>query len=148
MWTLSYTLAQISVIIASIFLAITFVTNNRKLILILCIISTAFFALEYLFLGTYTAVLVNIIGIVRAVWFYIDEVRGKKNNYVSLTILLVISVVCGVLTYQGLLTIISSVAGIVYIIIVWQPSVKYYRLLAPITTVLWIIHNIIAFLII
>ena len=145
MWTVPYTLAQVSVIIASIFLACTYLTNNRKAILILCIISTSFFALEYLFLETYTAVLVNIIGIVRAVWFYIDEIKGKQKNYVSLIVLMVISIICGIVTYQGLVTILSSIAGMFFIVIVWQPSIKYYRLLSTCTTVLWIVHNVIAF---
>ncbi|MBO7218669.1 MAG: YgjV family protein, partial [Clostridia bacterium] len=84
MWTPEYILSQISVIVATIIFALSYFTKNKKIILVLGLISILFYILEYLLLHSYIAVGVNFLSFLRTIWFYINDAKGIKQDYVSL----------------------------------------------------------------
>ena len=65
-----YLLSQTIVIIATIFIAFTYVIKNRKKILILFILYSIFYGLHYLLLNAITGFLMNLVSIIRNIIFY------------------------------------------------------------------------------
>lgn len=74
-----YILSQIFVIIAMIFLGLSFYTNDKKKVLLFCILYCIFYALQYFILNAYTGAIITVISILRNILFYINN-KKKKNN--------------------------------------------------------------------
>ena len=78
-----FILSQICAVIAMMILGLTYIIKNKKQILFLCIFSSTMYALQYFLLCAYTGTIINILGIVRAVWFYLTKKQGRENTLTS-----------------------------------------------------------------
>ena len=74
---INYVLSQICVIIAVILLGTTYLIKDKKIILFLSILFACFYGIQYLLLNAITGFLMNLVSIVRNIWFYIN---AKKKN--------------------------------------------------------------------
>lgn len=125
-----------------IILFIMFQQNDRKRILICQIIGTSFFCIHYCMLGTYTGAALNAIAAVRAVIYYN---RDKKffGSKIWLWLFIVISAVAGVLTWEGIISILPTIAMIIGSISVWVKKPRNIRILSFIPSPMWMVYNII-----
>ena len=71
--------------------------------------------------------------------------KNRKKDYVILIILYVISIISAIFTYNGILSMMSVVATMLYTYSVWQKNTKVYKALGIPIGVLWIVYNVYIF---
>lgn len=142
MWTTSYILSQIAVVIAVIFMAFSYQLKDKRLILIFCLLSCSFYMLEYIFLGAYGGIVVNAIGFIRIIWLYSDERYNLKDRFVIVTSMSLAIIVCTLIMYRGWQDIIICLASLIFNYSVWQKNIKIYRWLSVPVSALYITYNV------
>lgn len=149
--SITYILSQVFIIISYICLVFTYQTKNRKSILVYSFVSLIMTGLSYVFLSAYSGLAMVGVAIIRNIIFLIDEKKNGKSDknstkdYIILGVLYLISIVFAILTYNGILSMMSVLATMLYTFSVWQKNTKVYKLLGmPIETIL-IIYNIYIF---
>lgn len=140
---MSFILSQIFVIISIIFLSLTYLIKDKKKILILCIFSSITYGMQYLFLKAFTGMIVNAIGIVRAVWFYINNKNNKKNSCFSLMTICLLFLISTILTWDSIVSILPLFSAVAFTYSIWCNNVLVYKWIAIPVSVSWIIYNII-----
>lgn len=149
--TTTYILSQIFIIINYIFLVITYQSKSRKNILIFNFGALIASALSYIFLSAYSGLAMTIVATIRNIIFIIDEkINGKREknstkDYIILIILYLISIISGILTYNGILSMMSVIATMLYTYSVWQKNTKIYKILGIPVGIIWIVYNIYIF---
>ena len=138
---LNYVLSQVFVVIAMACLGASYFVKSKKYILILNLLCTIFFAVEYLFLEAYAACAINLISLIRIPWFYIDE-RYEKKDYISLIVISAIVIGCGIWTYKWWPDILVIFQGVLFTYSIWQKNVAVYRWIAPISSALFVIYDV------
>ena len=104
-----------------------------------------------MFLSAYSGLAMVVVAIIRNIIFIIDEKKNGKSNknttkdYIVLAVLYIISIVFAVFTYNGILSMMSVVATMLYTFSVWQKNTKTYKLLGIPIEAIWIIYNIYIF---
>lgn len=142
MWTFEYIISQVLVFTSMLFLAITFFIKNKTLILVFSGVACLLYALQYLLLGAYTGMVLDLAAVVRAVWFFICENKSKKTRLVSLIVVNVIMASLGFITFSNLFDLLIICAALVYTYALWQKNIKIYRYLALSSSASWLIYNI------
>ena len=131
-------------------MTITYILSQIN-ILIFNFVSLIASAFSYIFLSAYSGLAMTIVATIRNIIFIIDEKRnGKSENnntkdYIILAILYLISVISGILTYNGILSMMSVIATMLYTYSVWQKNTKIYKILGIPVGIIWIIYNIYIF---
>ena len=129
-------LGQMMGVIALIILILSFQINNKKRLLTLQIFSSLFFALQYLFLGAISGCLMNLMTSIRNIIF------RKFKNIISLIVIIFIMVILSIFSYNGLISLLPSIAVIIYSIALWQDNLTITRVTEVISCLLFIIYNI------
>ena len=75
------------------FIVLSLGSRNKRRILIYCLASSIMFSLEYLFLNALEGVIINAIGIIRAIWFFIYDKKGKPIPLYPLITLIVLFII-------------------------------------------------------
>ena len=145
MWTTSYILSQVFSACAYIIFPLTFLTRNKKNILLLNILNSVFYLLSYLFLAGYSGVIVNAISIVRGITFFIVGELYQKKEYYSLTFFVVATITLSIVFYRSWIDILPMIAGVSFTYAIWQKNVEVYRWIVVIGSVLWITYNVLIF---
>lgn len=140
---ITYIISQIFVIIAMLSLGISYLSKNKKKIMILCIVYSIMYGGQYLLLGAITGFTMNIVSIIRNIWFYINAKSNNKNNIWVLIILCILAIIFGIITYDNIFSIIPILATILFTYSVWQDNTKTYRWLSLPISALWLSYNII-----
>ena len=83
-----YIIAQVLGIVGVISLFLSILYNNKKQIVILQIISSLFYGLEYLFLNAIPAMIMSFISLLRCIIFYLFERKNKKVPVIVLIIII------------------------------------------------------------
>lgn len=137
-----YLLSQISVIIATIFIAFTYFSKDRRKILILFILYSIFYGIHYLLLDALTGFFMNIVSIIRNFIFFRHEIKNKKNSKLFLIILFLIIIFFTIYSYKDVFSIISMFASITSTYSIWQKNLKIYRILSILVSIFFIIYAI------
>ena len=138
---LTYLLSQICVILAVLFLGSTYLIKNKKIILFLTIMMSIFYGLQYLFLNAITGVFMNIVSIIRSIWFYINAKNKKKNSIIVLIVLFIIIIILELLSFKNIFSLLPMIATMIFTYSLWQDNIKVYRWLAIPMSISWIIYN-------
>jgi hypothetical protein len=101
--------------------------------------------LHYSLLGAWAGVGVVCIAVIRNVLFLIQQKIKALDKYVIddwiiLIFLLIISAVTAVWTYDGLLSLFSIFASVIYTVSVWQKNIKVYKVLGIISGAINIVY--------
>lgn len=145
--TATYILSQVFTVIMYVLLAVSYYAKSRKSILIITFLSILTNAVAYMLLNAYTGVAMCFVAIIRNIIFLIDEKKnGKrdeidKKDVIILIVLYAISIISAIFTYEGLLSLISVIATMLYTYSVWQKKTSTYKLLGIPIGVLWVIYN-------
>ena len=146
--TLSYVLSQVFIILNYILLGITYQLKNRKYILVLNILSLTCAGISYIFLNAHTGLAMVIASIIRNLIFMYDEkVHGKStkitpNDICILIFIYSLCIILAIFTYNGLLSLLSVFATMLYTYSVWQKSTKAYKWLGIPVCIIWLSYNI------
>lgn len=138
----NYLVSQILVILATIFISVTYFEKNRKNILILFIFYSVLYGIHYLLLSALTGFFMNMVSIGRNIIFYRHEKKKQENSIYFLIILFIIIILFGVFSYNDMFSIISMSASLISTYSVWQRNIKVYRVLAIIVSICFIIYAI------
>ena len=133
---LNFYLAQITSLLAWIFLIISYWKNKDDKLLYLQVISCVFFVLNYIFLGAYTGLFVVFFEIIRD-YLYIKFEDDKKTFLYTLPVYALI----GIFSYDGFWSLFSIFASLNdgYALIYKGKKVV---ILGIVTYVLWLIYDI------
>ena len=142
-----YIASQVFTILMYILLATTYYVKERKKVLIINFLATISIGLAYILLDAWTGFAMCIVGIVRNIIFILDEKKnGKRENInktdiIILVVLYSISIISVIFTYDGIFSLLSVAATMLYTYSVWQKDIKRYKLLGMPTGILWILYN-------
>ena len=133
--------AQIMGIGALILLLLSFNKNDKKTLLKFQIISSLFYAIQYIFLAAFTGFYMNMICLIRNVIFskYDDN---NKVPIIWLIIVLIVIVILGIYSYDGPISLFPTIGVFIYSISLWQKNLKITRLGEIIACMLVIVYNI------
>lgn len=147
-WTKAYIISQIFTIIMYALLGISYYAKDRKTILVLNFLSLIANAVAYVLLEAYTGLAMCIVAFFRNIVFLVDEKKNGvkseigKKDIVWLIIFYILIVISTVFTYEGLLSLLSVIATMIYTYSVWQKKTNVYKFLGIPVGILWILYNI------
>lgn len=147
-WSTTYILSQIFTITSYIFLALTYYAKDRKKVLVLNFLSLIAYSIAYVFLGAWTGLAMSGVALIRNLIFLYDEKKnGKretinKTDIVILVILVTILIGSTIFTYDGVFSLFSVFATLLYTLSVWQKKTNIYKLLGIPVGISWIVYNI------
>ena len=145
--TTEYIISQVLTIITYILLAMTYYAKDRKIVLIISFLSLISNAIAYSFLFAYTGVAMCVIAIIRNIIFLIDEKKNGKNDQITkkdiaiLIVLFLITIISTVFTYEGLLSLLTVIATMLYTYSVWQKKTSIYKFLGIPIGILLVSYN-------
>ena len=146
--TLTYVLSQIFVIINSALLMSTYQLKSRKSILIVSFMALFANGVAYVLLSAWSGLAMVFVAMIRNIIFMIDEKKNGKSNKITkkdiviLAVLYIISIISAIFTYQGILSMMSVLATMLYTYSIWQKKTSVYKILGIIIEIIWIIYNI------
>ena len=146
-WTTSYTISQILTVFVYICLIISYYVSPRIKILNVNILSHILQAIAFALLGGISGVAMSIIYIGRDTYFAHEEVNNSDSHINNkdiaiLIVLFIIIIVSAILTYKGLLSILSVLATVISTIAIWQKSPLIYKLLGIPCSFAWLGYHI------
>lgn len=142
-----YILSQIFIIISYAFLFITFQDKERKKVLINNLFSQIAMASSYLLLGAYSGAVTSGVSITRNIIFLCSKdinnnKKITKKEMIILFILLNLSLITGIITYDGIFSLLPVIATMLYTYAIIQKDLLIYKYLEFPIGIMYIIYNI------
>lgn len=134
--------AQAIGFVGMLFAFISFQRNNNKGILFFQIMATTAFIFHFLLLGAYTGAMMNLLGALRNIVFFYKEKKWASKRY-WLYLFNVLYIVCGIMTWKGLYSLLPMVAMVVSTIGLWLNNPRHTRFLVFPSSPCWLVYNII-----
>lgn len=141
---MEYWISQIFVLFAYIMCGATFFVKKREYVLFLSTGVCASFSVAYVFLSAWTGIAMNIVSIIRNIMFFLVAKyasNNKKLNYLQLGIIMFLTAICALITYDGILSLAAVFASAIYSYAVWNEKSKYYKIYAILSSLAWIVYN-------
>ena len=141
MFTTSYIISQIFALFAYATITTTFFMKSKIKIVVFNIINSLLFLLHYFFLGASMGMIINAIGIVRGIWYYLDEKFNSRHLYNSLIVCVVASIICSIFSFTSWIEIFALFAGLGFTYSLWQKNIGFYRWAMLVCSILWVVYN-------
>lgn len=135
--------AQILGIIAITLMFLSYQKKTKKDFLFLQIFMNVFFGAQYTILKAFSAVASNIISILKSGIFYKYEKEDKQIPFLDLIIFEVIIIISGILTYDGIYSLIPTFIAFLYTYGTWQKKLSTTYKIGVIAAILWTCYNLI-----
>ena len=119
---------------------VSFQCKKHNSILCFRTLNEVVFAIQYLLLGAYTGMAMNLIGCVRNMVFT-KQISKDKKTTVSTIVFAVIFFVFGILTWQGMKSILIIVAKVLSTVAYGNKNTTVVRTIIFITCTSWLIYN-------
>ncbi len=119
---------------------IAFQCKKHKNVMIFRTLNEMLFAVQYVFLGSYTGCVMNIIGSVRNMTFAKQVEKGKSTRKFQI-IFSFLFFALGMCTYNGFVSILVIIAKVVTTFAYSLKNTRYIRLLTIPTSTCWLIYN-------
>ncbi|MBO5349342.1 MAG: YgjV family protein [Clostridia bacterium] len=133
--------AQIVGIIAIFVFAIIPHQKTKNKILILQLISSLLYAIQYFLLGAFSAVVTNIIDIIKTIIFSKYARKNKKIPMNYLIIYIVIIIVSGIFTINSFFSVFPIVGAILFAYAAWQDNLKIFRIMNIFGILIYTVYN-------
>lgn len=129
-------LAHIFGLFGFIFFTGSIQVKQKNNLLIFQLIANTLYTVSYFMLGAFSAVLTNIINIIRCIVFSVfDKKKSILISLIFLTLLIIPFV------YNSLFDLLPIIITIIYIVSTWQNDMKIVRIFFVVAAFLWIIYN-------
>ncbi len=115
--------------------------SKKKDLIFLQIISNALYGIEYTLLGGISAACMNFLSTLRCAIYYKNEKLKKETPKYVVLVFMIVMIILGVITYDGLLGIIPIVITCLYAYSLWQPKMKLLYIIIIFAALLWIVYN-------
>lgn len=135
-------IGQILGILAVISGFICFQMKSAGKLLLVEMITASIFTAHYFFIGAYTAVALNLLGIIKCVGYYFRDKKGSKNLFLPI-FFTAITVVAGILTWEGWHSALILVGLVVYTMSLSLPNPQIIRYSIFIKSPLCLGYNVI-----
>ena len=117
--------------------------KTRKKMLFCLIFDGLFYFIQYILLKAYTGAFTNLISIARVITF---NKKGSnsffKKNYI-LYIIILLYIIVGIYTYDGIISLLPTIATVIYTVALWQDDTKIIRYGSIMMFSMWLLYNII-----
>lgn len=128
-------------VIAELFGGVAIITTtliyqqtSRKKLLLFKAMTDFFMTLHYVLIGAFSGAVVTGIAFVRELVFFNTSSKDKHNK-IKLILFMFVSIVCSVLTWKNMFSLLTMVASIIAIVSFWIGKPKLSRKLAfPVST--------------
>lgn len=143
-----YVMSQVFTILMYALLGITYQVKSRRKILVLSIFSNAFQGIAYLLLNAKSGFVMCVLAILRetAMMLISDKIKDEKtskNAYLCVIIVFYIAmIISAIFTYEGIWSMLSIIATLIYTYSIWQKNEKIYKVLGTPVGICWIAYNI------
>lgn len=128
--------------IALIFWIFSILNKEKIKILKLQNIANIFYAIQYVCLGAFSALGMNLLSLVRGLIFINNEKKQKANSNLLIIIFSIITIIIGIITYNSWYSLIPIVNTLGYSYSTWQKNTTVIRVIFLIAAILWIIYNL------
>ncbi len=118
---------QILGVIGAIIAISSFQCKESKKLFLVQILSTAVFSVQFYLLSANTGMILNIAGLIRAVFLYYGDKKWARHP-VSLVSIMLLMIVCGVITWDGWISLLPTIAMVVGTPFLWTQNGKTLRL--------------------
>ncbi|MCF0237408.1 MAG: YgjV family protein [Sphaerochaetaceae bacterium] len=132
---------QLLGIVGLILMALSYQMKERKGLLFMQMFSNAFLVAHYALLGALVMVAMCAINIARSIVFIAEDKKGERNQKL-LYVFLLISLVSGLLTWDGPLSLMVIVASLILTVALYCRNLTLMRILFLFPPVLYISYNI------
>lgn len=141
---MKYYIAQIFGILGLLVMIISLFQKKKDKMLIFIVFNGLFFGIEYLLLGAYSGMFSNFFGIARTYTSKEKEKNQKLDKWYVLSFFIIGYIIIGLITFDGnIVSLLPIFAEIIYVLALWQKSVKKIRLGTLLMVILWLIYDII-----
>lgn len=147
MFTFAYIWSQFFTIVEYALLGSSYLMKKRRVVVILDILSMAAGIVAYVLLGADSGLAMSVIILVANFYYLYDSTvhsRRKKlrwYDYVMLGVVMFAIMVAAWFTYDGVLSLLSVLATVLYEVSIWQKSVKVYKFLGIPIALCWMSYN-------
>ena len=139
---INYILSQIFLCLGLASLGVSFYLKNYKYRTICNIVAAFLMGVGYFCLGAYTAIGLNILGLIAYIFFYIFKSKNKENPLYFIIILWLITIINGIFTFSGCISLLPTIASLLFYFSIWQKNTFIYRLLGVVATIFYVLYNI------
>lgn len=144
---MDYIISQIFVVLSYASLSTTYFFKNRKFILIFSLLAVVCNGFGFFFLKAWSGLAMSVFAILRNIIFLIQNRNEKSEkikliDWIILGVLVAVSIVSAVFTYDGFFSLLSIFATMAYTISIWQKNASVYKVLGICSSVLWIAYGI------
>jgi len=134
-------ISQIIGFFAFVVFVISIQQRTKKQIIVLQVISFLLYSLQYFIIKAYSGMIIFIINMLRSIVFS-REIKSKLVNKGILVAFILLSIGCGILTYEHIYDILPILASLLSVIFTWQPITKILRFGQITICALWIVYDI------
>lgn len=135
-------LAQVIAIIALTMTFISYQQKNKKKFLFFQILASLSYSLQYFVLGALSGAITDLISLGKNVIFYKDEEKGKITKFNVFITIEIIVIICGIITYQNVFSLLPIFITIINTYGNWQKNLKVSYMIGFLNSILWIIYNV------
>lgn len=115
--------------------------KNKRNIMIAFIIANIFFSLCFLLLKSYSGMVISLFSVVQTVINYSFDKKDKKIPKYLIIFYIIISIICGLLTYKKALDVLPIICSILYTLSIVQTMEKRIRFITLINVSLWTAYD-------
>ncbi|MBE7082844.1 MAG: YgjV family protein [Clostridiales bacterium] len=134
--------SQVLVVVAYVFIALSYAVKDRKKLLLFCIVACCWFVVAYSLMEAWSAAAVNGICVVRNIAFLFNKKPSeKKFNTIIFVSTIVASLAVLILTYDGFWSTFAILGMIFSSISVYQKNYTAYKVFGVLNSSCWIAYN-------
>jgi uncharacterized membrane protein YqjE len=133
--------AQIAGLIGSGINIFSIQLKEKKNLLFCFALVNLMFAINFFLLSEYAGTVICLIAFAQTIVSYIFHINNKEFPRVLIPVFIVISLLCGAISYKSYIDILPVICSVLYIISILQKREKYIRITVLLNILLWIIYD-------
>ena len=135
--------AQVIGLIALFFSLKAYLQNSKEKYIINSIITAIFNSIHYLLLNAYTGLFVKLIALLREFILYKKEKNKKYDKIILFIFIIILYILAGIFTFNNnIINLFPIISATSYFGSEWFGSILTIKIVGLITTVLWLVYNI------
>ena len=139
-----YYIAQTFGILGLIVMIYSLFQKNKNKMLWFVVLNGLFFGCQYFLLQAYSGMFSNFFGILRTYICKEKEESKSLNKWYVLALFMIGYIIIGIITFNGhIISLLPIIAELIYVITLWQKSVKRIRYGTLLMVILWLIYDVV-----
>lgn len=96
--------------------------------------------IHYALMGSPTGAVINFVGMFRS-WSFMYKGKNKFTSGIYLpAIFLTIYIINGIVTWEGIITLVPTIASVIFCLVIWQHNTKNIRRFGLVVQTLWFFY--------